>query len=119
MKPPAVEWRAWIYGAAWLGGGMALTVMAIWLVTLVRYDWPLGTEEQRLGILGIALYMVLSGPLLVMVGLGLRNAIRNIKGQAGSVSFEASAHEPESVTATVTNSDGDTATATVPKGGET
>ena len=87
MKPPPATWRAWLYAVAWLAGGIALTAMSVWLVTLIRFGWPAGTEEQRLGILGIALYMVLTGPLLVMVGLGLRNAIRNIK--AGGAGFSA------------------------------
>lgn len=88
MKPPNPNWRPWLYAVAWLAGGIALTFMSIWLVTLIRYDWPAGTEEQRIGILGIALYMVLTGPLLVMIGLGLRNAIRNIKASAGAMSAE-------------------------------
>jgi hypothetical protein len=79
-----------------------MTVMAIWLVVLVRYDWPKGTEEIRLGILGNAIYMALSVPLLVMLGLGLRNAIRNIKGTAGAMSFEANGRDDEPPAATVT-----------------
>jgi len=95
MSVPAASWRPWLYTMAWLGGGVALTALSIWLVVLVRYDWPTGTEEQRLGILGIALYMVLSGPLLVMLGLGLRNAIRNLKGSAAGLSLEVQGHGPE------------------------
>lgn len=87
MMPPRANWRPWLYTVAWLAGGVALTLMSIWLVTLIRFGWPAGTEQQRLGILGIALYMVLTGPLLVMAGLGLRNAIRNIK--AGGAGFSA------------------------------
>jgi hypothetical protein len=95
MKPPSAEWRAWIYGAAWLTGGIALTGLSIWMVSLIRYDWPRGTELKRLDILGIALYMLLTGPLLVMIGLGLRNAIRTIKGTAAGASLEVSGHETD------------------------
>ena len=102
MTPPSSEWRAWIYGAAWLVGGIALTAASIWLVTLVRYDWPRGTELKRLDILGVALYMMLSGPLLVMLGLGLRNAIRNIKGTAAGMSLDISGHNSNDTAATVT-----------------
>lgn len=102
MKPPNSEWRAWVYAVAWLGGGLAMTSLACWMVYLVRYDWPRGTEETRLGILGVALYMMLSAPLLVMLGLGLRNAIRNLKGSAGIASIEVSGHEDDAPAATVT-----------------
>lgn len=95
MKPPSSEWRAWIYGAAWLTGGIALTAISLWVVALIRYDWPRGTELKRLDILGVALYMLLSGPLLVMLGLGLRNAIRNIKGSAAGASIDISGHGSE------------------------
>ncbi len=93
MSAPPSGWRAWLYACAWLGGGVFLTGFAIWLVWLVRYDWPAGTEEQRLGILGVALYMVLTGPLLVMIGLGLRNAIRNLKASGAGFNLEASGHK--------------------------
>lgn len=93
MPPPSSFWRAWLYGIAWLMGGVALTLVAIWLIIEIRYDWPAGTEEQRLGILGVALYMVLTGPLLVMIGLGLRNAIRNIRGTFIGGSLDISGHD--------------------------
>ena len=93
MKIPHADWRPWLYAVAWLAGGIVLTGLSIWLVHLVRYDWPAGTEETRLGILGVALYMTLTGPLLVMIGLGLRNAIRTLKGTAGVASVEISGHD--------------------------
>lgn len=79
-----------MYAVAWLGGGIASGGFLAWLIWIVAYrSWPAGTEEQRLGILGqISIgTLILMG--LVMLGLSLRNAIRNIKGSAGSVSFEA------------------------------
>lgn len=102
-RPPDPQWRPWLYTMAWLGGGMAATLLAIWIITLIRYNWPGGTEALQLGILGNALYLVLSIPILVMVGLGLRNAIRSIKGTAGVGSFEVSGHDSnEEPGATVT-----------------
>ena len=94
MKPvPDPNWRPWIYAIAWLGGGIAFTMLSIWTVTLIRWGWPEGTEAQRLSILGIALYMMLTVPILVMIGLGLRNAIRNIKATALGGSVEVSGHD--------------------------
>lgn len=87
------EKRAWLYGIAWLGGGVASCAFAVWLVTLIRWDWPADRAEQQLAILGNALTGALILMGLVMLGLSLRNAIRNIKGSAGPVSFEADGHE--------------------------
>ncbi len=95
MKPLSTEWRQTLYALAWLGGGVAMTALAVWLVVLVRWDWPAATAPQRLEILGNALLASLLLAGLVQLGLGLRNAIRNIKGTAAGVSFEANAHGPE------------------------
>ncbi len=70
-----------------------MTAFAIWLVLLVRHDWPADRAEQQLSILAIALYMVLSAPLLVMIGLGLRNAIRNLKASGAGFSAEVNGHD--------------------------
>lgn len=83
------EKRAWLYGIAWLGGGIFAGVFAIWLVTLIRWDWPADRAEQQLTILGNALYGMIGLMGLVTLGLCIRNAIRTIKGSAGPVSFEA------------------------------
>jgi len=63
---------------------VAMTALAIWLVVLIRWDWPAATAAQRLEILGNALLASLALAGLVQLGLGLRNAIRNIKGTAGA-----------------------------------
>ena len=90
------EKRAWLYGLAWLGGGVAAGAFAIWLVTLIRWDWPADRAEQQLTILGNALYGMIALMALVTLGLSMRNAIRNIKGSAGVASFEANGNAPDS-----------------------
>ncbi len=87
------EKRAWLYAFAWLGGGVAAGGMTLWLVTLIRWDWPADRTEQQLTILGNALYGMIALMALVILGLSIRNAIRNIKGAAGPVSFEANGGE--------------------------
>ena len=108
MTPWNPDWRPWLYALAWMAGGIALTAFAIWLVVLVRYNWPADRAEQQLGILAIALYMVLTGPLLVMLGLGMRNAIRNLKASGAGFSAEVSGHDSVTVATetTVTREDG-------------
>lgn len=85
------EKRAWLYAIAWLAGGVAACAVSIWLVTLIRWDWPDGTEEQRLTILGNALYGTLAIMSLVTLGLTMRSAIRNFKMSIGAASVDASA----------------------------
>jgi type VI protein secretion system component VasK len=87
------EGRAPFYALAWLLSGMAAGAMAVWLVTLIRWDWPVGTEAQRLTILGNALFGTLGLMALVTLGLTMRNAIRNLKGSIGAVSAEAEGHD--------------------------
>ena len=83
--------RSWLYAIAWLGGGVASGGFLAWLIYIIAYDpWPAGTEVQRLGILGKISFGTLLLMGLVMLGLSLRNAIRNIKGSAGGFNFEAS-----------------------------
>ncbi len=91
-KPPPSGWRPWIYMAAYLGGGVASTLFAIWLVTLVRYGWPVSAARQQLGILGNALYLALGGALLVLLGLVIRNSIRNLRASGAGFEIEARAH---------------------------
>lgn len=104
MRPPAAEWRAWLYAVAWLTGGIVLTCISAWLVQVLLNGWPENTALARIAVLGNALYMTLSGPLLVMLGLGLRNAIRNLKGSAGAggASIEVSGHDDVAATVTTT-----------------
>lgn len=88
------EKRAWMYGIAWLGGGVACGAAVAWLIWVFAHKaWPAGTEAQRLSELGnIAVgLLVLMG--LVMLGLTMRNAIRNLKGSAGLVNWEAQGKE--------------------------
>lgn len=84
------EKRSWMYGIAWLGGGVACGGLVAWIIWVFAHNvWPAGTEVARIDALSqIALgLLVLMG--LVMLGLTVRNAIRNLKGSAGPVNFEA------------------------------
>jgi hypothetical protein len=93
MTPPSNTWRQWLYAVAWLGGGVAASLFAIWLVTLIRWDWPADRAEQQLTILGNALYGMIGVMALVTIGLTMRNAIRNLKLAVGSASGEAQGHD--------------------------
>ncbi len=93
MKEPIV--RQWVYALAWLGGGIAAGGLVIWLITLIRWDWPASRAEQQLTILGNLSYGMVGLMALVILGLSIRNAIKNIKGSVGMASFEADGREGE------------------------
>ena len=86
MKLPTEEARNWFYAILWPAGGVASAVILIWMITLIRWDWPAGTEEQRLTILGNIAYGMVGMMALVSLGLTMRNAIKNLKLQAGGMS---------------------------------
>lgn len=90
VVPIASEGRAWFYAIGWLGAGVAAGGLTVWLITLIRWDWPSNLAERQLTILGNALYGSIGLMMLVILGLTIRNAIRNIKGSVGVVNFEAS-----------------------------
>lgn len=93
MTAPGAAWRSWLYGIAWLLGGVAALAVSLWIITLVRWGWPADRAEQQLSILGNALYIFAATNGLVVFGLTMRAAIRNFKGSAGSLSFEADSHD--------------------------
>ena len=84
------ERRAWLYAFGWLGGGVAAGGFAAWLIYVIRWDWPSERNEQQLTILGNALYGMVALMALVILGLSIRNAIRNLKASALGASVEAS-----------------------------
>lgn len=95
MTPPRPEWRVWLYGVAWLGGGIAAFALAVWLIVLIRWDWSAATESQRLDILGKGLFAAMGIVALVALGLTMRAAIRNFKlsGTLGSAEANSSSED--------------------------
>lgn len=89
------EKRSWVYAFAWIGSSMAAGGIAIWLITLIRWDWPADRAEQQITILGNLAYGMVGLMALVILGLSLRNAIKNIKGSVGAASFEANGQTPD------------------------
>lgn len=93
MKWTHDEGRNWLYAIVWPLGGVVSGFILIWMISLIRWDWPAGTEEQRLTILGNISYGLVGMMALVSLGLTMRNAIRNLKLKAGAMSAEAEAGE--------------------------
>lgn len=72
------------------GGGIVCTAMAVGALWIAwRGGWPVGTEAQRLEIVGWALLGALGGMLSVIVSLAIGGPVGRIKGAVGPVSIEA------------------------------
>jgi hypothetical protein len=83
--------RAFIALMASIGGTMALTVVAIWIVyVLWKGGWPAGTENARIDKIGLALILVLVIMGVTMTSLGLAINRRTLKANIGQAGFEAS-----------------------------
>lgn len=70
---PPHDWRAWAAMLSGIIGGAVLTGVACWIIWIVAFSeqWQVGTQEQRIAILGRALYLVLAGVIAVLLSQGL------------------------------------------------
>jgi len=95
MKPPAAEWRTWLYAALHAASAPIMLAFVIWLMVPVRHGCPAGHERFCLEISDRAILggLVIVG--LVVAGFVIRSAIRNLKGSAAGISFEAESHQEE------------------------
>jgi formate hydrogenlyase subunit 3/multisubunit Na+/H+ antiporter MnhD subunit len=83
--------RAFIALWASIGGAMALTCVAIWLVWILwRGGWAIGTETARIDKIGLALILILVIMGITVTSFGLAINRRQLKGSAFGASFEAS-----------------------------
>lgn len=83
--------RAFIALWASIGGTMALTGFAIWLVWILwRGGWGGGTEIARIDKIGIVAVLIIVIMGITMTGLGLAINRRQLRGKAFGAEFEAS-----------------------------
>lgn len=74
-----------------IGGTMALTMVAIWIVWILwRGGWPINTAEARIDKIGLALVLIIVIMGVTMTGLGLAINRRTLKANVGGSGFEAS-----------------------------
>lgn len=94
MMPRDPNWRRTILALAFVGAGMAMTLLAIGLVMAVLADrWPADLARLRLAIIGHALYAALTLIGLVLVGLGMSVALRQVSARFLGADFTASGGE--------------------------
>ncbi len=78
------------------GAGLALTLFALVLVwQVMRPPWPGELAAARLHIIGVALYAVLALLGLVLTGLSMTVALRQVSARFMGADFSASAGERE------------------------
>jgi hypothetical protein len=83
--------RAFIALWASIGGTMALTAFAIWLVWILwRGGWAVGTEIARIEKIGLIAILIIVIMGITMTGLGLAINRRQLRGKAFGAEFEAS-----------------------------
>jgi hypothetical protein len=81
--------RALIALLASIGGGIAMTVFAVWITWIIwKGPWGAGTELARIDKLGLALILVLSISGITLASYGLAINKRTLK--LGKDGFEAS-----------------------------
>lgn len=85
------DWRRTVLALVFAGSGLALTGVAVWLVrAVIGGDWPLALAAARLTIVGRALYAVLALLGLVLTGLAMTVALRQVSARFMGADFSAS-----------------------------
>ena len=84
-------WRRTVLALVFAGAGAALTLFAAWQVWIVwRGTWPAAAWGVRLNILGTSLYIVLALLGLVLTGLAMTVALRQVSGKFAGGEFSLS-----------------------------
>ena len=85
------QFRRTVQALAFTGAGMALLAFAGWQVGIVwQGEWPAAAWAQRLTIIGVSLYIVLGLLGLVLTGLSMTVALRQVSGKFMGGEFSAS-----------------------------
>ena len=88
------NWRRTVLALAFAGAGVALTLLSVWLAWCVLdAPWPAALAAARLQIVGHALYAVLGLLGLVLTGLSMSVALRQVSARLLGVDFSASARD--------------------------
>lgn len=85
------DWRRSVLALVFAGAGIALTGVAVGLAAAVLQPfWPAGLAAARLRIIGVALYAVLGLVGLVLTGLAMTVALRQVSARFMGADFSAS-----------------------------
>ena len=84
------QWRRTVLALVFAGAGTVLTVVAVWLAwQVLNAPWPRSLAGARLQIIGGALYSVLGLLGLVLTGLSMTVALRQLSARFIGADFSA------------------------------
>ncbi|KPF73303.1 hypothetical protein IP88_09565 [alpha proteobacterium AAP81b] len=85
------QWRRSLLALAFVGAGMALTAFAALLAAIVASDrWPPALAAARLTAVSHALFACLALLAIVLIGLGMSVALRQLSARFMGADFTAS-----------------------------
>lgn len=85
------NWRRTMLALVFAGAGMALTLVSVWLAwNVLNAPWPASLAAARLRIIGGALYASLGLIGLVLTGLSMTVALRQVSARFMGADFSAS-----------------------------
>jgi hypothetical protein len=85
------DWRRTVLALVFAAAGGVLTLMAAWLVwNVLNAPWPASLAAARLHIVGVSLYATLGLLGLVLTGLAMTVALRQVSARFMGADFSAS-----------------------------
>jgi hypothetical protein len=85
------HWRRSVLAVAFGTAGGVLTAMSVWLAwNVLNAPWPQALAGARLNIIGVALYASLGLLGLVLTGLAMTVALRQVSARFMGADFSAS-----------------------------
>ena len=85
------DWRRTMLALVFAGAGIALTLVSVWLAwNILNAPWPVSLAGARLNIIGAALYASLGLIGLVLTGLSMTVALRQVSARFMGADFSAS-----------------------------
>lgn len=93
------NWRRTILALVFAGAGIALTLVSVWLAwSILNGPWQTALATARLHIIGFALYATQALIGLVLTGLSMTVALRQVSARFMGADFSASGGESTSAT---------------------
>jgi hypothetical protein len=85
------NWRRSVLALTFAAAGAVLTLLSVWLAwNVLHAPWPQALAGARLNIIGVALYAVLFLLGLVLTGLAMTVALRQVSARFMGADFSAS-----------------------------
>jgi len=84
------QWRRTMLALVFAGASAVLTAQSLWLAhAVLNADWPASLAAARLRIIGAALYATLALTALVLTGLSMTVALRQVSARFMGADFSA------------------------------